>query len=555
MKILRDYQMAAIRGNEQFPGIVPSLEQHRSTLLVLPTGAGKTVVLAAVAANWTNGNVLCLAHRIELVDQMAETLKGELGYKPACEQGQRGVDPESMFSSGGVIVGSVQSMITDNRMRKFSRHPFGLIIVDEAHRATSPSYLKLVDRYRALDPQMRVLGVTATPRRTDGTALGMVFDSVAYEMTIVDGIDAGWLVDIHQKFAVVQQLKLDDVPMTRNEFGEMDFQIGALDKLLTQEGPLHEMSRPVLDSTERGEQAIIFASSVNHAHVWTAVLNHYRPGSAAAVDGTMLNTPDGPRQKIVKDYKAGNLQFLLNYGVFGEGFDAPNTSYVVMGRPTKSLLVYQQMLGRCTRPLPGVVDGKPTPEERKDSIAASAKPFATVLDFVGNSKLKIVSATDVLGGNYAVNVRDKADEIIGAKGNANVRDALNKAKANMLLEEEEERRLPVREAVAAVDLRYNLSDVDPFGSNGKSTPRKHKGRGGSTDAQVAALVNLGVSEEIALGYARKQAGAIMTSLRQKRCTVKQAATLRKFGYDPEKFNSITATEQISAIAANGWKRP
>jgi superfamily II DNA or RNA helicase len=539
MKTLRDYQHWSIYGNERFPGILPALEQHKSTLLVLPTGAGKTVVISKVANDWIKGNVLCLAHRIELVDQMADTLAGELCYRPAVEQGTRGLDIATLFAAGHVIVGSIQSMITERRARKFRDHPFGLIIIDEAHRATSPSYVKLVERYRELDPECRVLGVTATPNRTDGTALGLVFDSVAFEMNIVDGIDAGWLVDIHQKFAFVEDIDLSKVPLTRNEFGEMDFKQEDLEALLSQEGPLHAMSRPVLDCTKNGEQAIIFAASVSHAHLTAAVLNHYRPGCAAAIDGTMPNGPGQPRWEIVRRYREGSLQFLVNYGIATEGFDAPNTKFT-------------QMLGRCTRPLPGVVDGLPTPEERKDAIEASPKSCATVLDFVGNSKMQVVKATDVLGGNYDVDVRNAADEIIGARGGGSALDVLAKARASLLLEAEEARRRPIRNVVQAAHVNYHLRDVESFGPAPVASAPKIS-RGGSTDAQIAVLVNLGVDQERAASFGKRQAAVVIDKLRTQRCTVKQGRTLLKFGFNPDEFNVETASAQIDLIAKNGWR--
>lgn len=554
MKTLRDYQSWAINGNGSFPGILPALEKHQSTLATLATGLGKTVLISKTANDWTRGNVLCLAHRIELVDQMADTLAGELGYRPAVEQGLRGMDPECMFAAGHIVVGSIQSMITENRRKKFRKHPFGLIVIDEAHRATSPSYVKLVDGYRELYPDLRLLGVTATPNRTDGTALGLVFESVAFEMGITDGIDQGWLVDIHQKFAVVEDLDLSKIPLTKNEFGELDFKQTDLQDLLSQEGPLHAMSRPVLDSTQNGEQAIIFAASVSHAHLWAAVLNHYRPGCAAAIDGTMLKGEGQPRTEIVKRYKRGELQFLLNFNIATEGFDAPNTAFVIMGRPTKSVLVYTQMLGRCTRPLPGTVDGVDSPEGRKDAIAASAKPWATVLDFVGNSKHQVITATDVLGGNFDVDVRKSADDIIGAKGTGNVRDAIAKARANMLLEVEEEKRKPLRQVVQKVDLAYHLKDVDAFGGVATATVKRTR-RGTVTDGQIAALMNYGWTQEAAMGLQRKNAQAILNKLRAERCTDRQARTLRKYGYDPKDFNTDQAKQQIQAIADNGWKRP
>ena len=553
MKILRDYQGWAINGNAEFPGILPSLATHKSAIVVMATGTGKTVVISNVANSWTRGNVLCLAHRIELVDQMADTLAGDLGYRPSVEQGERGLDPETLFAAGHVVVGSIQSMISERRLKKFRKHPFGLIIIDECHRATSPSYVKLVDRYRELDPECRLLGVTATANRTDGTAMGLVFESCAFEMGIVQGIDAGWLVDIHQKFAVVEDLDLSKIPCTRNEFGEMDFKPADLEALLSQEGPLHAMSRPVLDSTTKGEQAIIFAASVQHARLWAAVLNHYRPGCAAAIDGTMAKGDGQPRTEIVRRYKSGHLQFLLNFNIATEGFDAPRTGLVIMGRPTKSLLVYMQMLGRCTRPLYGVVDGLGTPEERQDAIAASSKPYAVVLDFVGNSKHQVVTATDVLGGNFDVDVRDAADEIIGVRQNANVRDALNKGRASLLLEAEEERRKPLRNAVGSVSLNYRLNDVDPFGGSAQASAPKTS-RGGATDGQVAALVNMGVSRDEAVGYSKKQAGAVLKSMRAKRCTVPQARTLTQFGFDASMFNYDQASAKIQEIADNGWRK-
>ena len=347
MKTLRDYQGWAVGGNDKFPGVNAALQQHKSTLVVMATGLGKTVVVSKVASEWQRGNVLCLAHRIELVDQMAATLAGEIGYLPSVEQGVRR-RYGSALAGRQVIVGSIQSMISRKRINKFDKHPFGLVIIDEAHRAVSASYAKLLEKYRSIDPECRVMGVTATPNRTDGTALGLAFDSVAFEMHINDGIDAGWLVDVHQKFAILNEVDFGKIATSKNQFGEVDFKAEYLEKVMVEEKTLHEMSHPVLDMTKEGQQGIIFTASVAHAHLWAAVLNRYRPECAAAVDG---ETNREERAGYVHDFKQGKLQFLLNFNCFTEGFDAPMTQLVVMGRPTKSVLVYQQMLGRGTRRL------------------------------------------------------------------------------------------------------------------------------------------------------------------------------------------------------------
>lgn len=419
------------------------------------------------------------------------------------------------------------------------------ILVHNCHRSTSPSYTKLIDRYQQLDPECRVLGVTATPNRTDGTALGLVFESVAYEMAIIDGIDQGWLCDIHQKFCTLGEIDFSALRMTKNEFGEADFKREDLEQVLSEEKVLHEMSDPLLDLTQHGEQAIIFAASVAHAHLWAKVLNRSRNDCAKAVDGT---TDKVERHETVLAYREGKLQFLLNFDCFSEGFDAPSTSMIVMGRPTKSLLKYMQMLGRGTRPVSGCVDGIETPEGRKDSIAASAKPYLTVLDFVGNSRHKIVTSSDVLGGNYDIDIRNAANELLGAKP-GNVQNAINKARAIAAFEAEQRRRQEIKFRGTG----YELGDVNPFDAAPVGATME-KIRGSCTDGQVSFLVNLGIDRGTALKFSKKQAGAIISDLKEKRCTLRQANILRQYGYDPENFNVDSASAQIDEIKANGWKK-
>ena len=538
----RDYQAKCIQD------ALAALETHKSALVVMPTGTGKTLVFSKIAEQWSRGNTLVLAHRIELVDQAAQSIAKELGYTPVIEQGNRGCDPEFLHQGGVIVVGSIQSMITKRRMDKFRRVPFGLLIIDECHRATSSGYRRLIAYYRELDPELRVLGVTATPNRTDGTALGIVFDHVAFEMNILDGIDNGWLVDIHQKFGVLGEVDFSKLRTTKNQFGEVDFNPDDLEKVMTEEKSLHEMSKPVLDTTEDGRQAIIFTASVAHAHLWAMVLNRYRPGCAVAVDGT---TDKEERKRAIYMFREGKIQFLLNYNLFTEGFDAPNTAMIVMGRPTKSLLVYCQMLGRGTRVLPGVVDGVPTVEGRKDAIAASSKPFVTVLDFVGNSRHKIISATDVLGGNYDVDVKETANRRLG-KNAGNVREEMKKARAAMILAAEERKRM----GMVFEDVEYSLQEVSPFDASLVGVVSKpQEGRGTITDNQLGFLIKLGIPYKTAVKYSRGQAGAVLSAKKQKSCTAPQAKVLRKFGYNPENFNVETASKQIDAIKSNGWRRP
>lgn len=543
VRTLRDYQ------DQAKSAVQTDFALHNSCALVLATGLGKTVVLSRIAQEWTGRNVLVLAHRIELVDQAAESIANEIGYMPVIEQAERGCDPDLLHQGGQIICGSIQTMCSARRLRKFSRFPFGLVIIDECHRAVSKSYRDFLEHFWKLNPDMRVLGVTATPNRTDGKALGLVFQKESFQMGIVPGIDQGWLVDVHQKFGIVEEVDFSKIACTRNEFGERDFKQEDLERVLSEEGPLQAMSQPVLDITRDGQQAIIFSAGVNHAHLWAMVLNRYRPGCAAAVDGS---TERGLRNQLVRRYKEGELQFLLNFGVFTEGFDAPNTQFVIMGRPTQSLLTYTQMLGRGTRPLPGVVDGIPTPEGRRDAISLSAKPYLTVLDFVGNSKHKIVSAVDVLGGNYSLEDKELAAKRLKNK-TGNVREEIRKAKAAMVLLQEEEKRKNIKVAQGSVG--YQLKDVSPFEHGavpvGGSVKTK---RGTLTDAQLNALQALGCPYGDVVSFSRKQAGAVITDLRKKRCTLNQAKVLKRAGYDPSKYNTESASRIIDTLKENGWRR-
>src|SRR5262249_4163797 len=156
------------------------------------------------------------------------------------------------------------------------------------------------------------------------------------------------------------------------------------------------------------KQALWFCASVAHAKKTAGVLGRYSTGGVQFLSG---DTPREARRRLVDAYKTGQIQHLVNCALFLEGFDAPGTYAIVMGRPTKSVALYMQVLGRGTRPLPGIVDGLERAEDRRTAIAMSAKPNMLVIDFAGNAgRHKIVQASDVLGGKYAPPVREYAKQ-------------------------------------------------------------------------------------------------------------------------------------------------
>lgn len=550
MRTLRPYQ------EEALAAVRRELEAAASTLLVLPTGCGKTVVMAKLASEWGRGNVLLLAHRIELLEQARDKLGAELGYQPVIEQARRGMDLDCLWQGGAVLVASVQTMRGEKRLEKFKDHPFDLILVDEAHHATAKSYRTVVDHFLALNPSCKVVGVTATPRRTDNAALGTIFASCAYQYPVLRAVEDGWLVPVRQQVVTVEGVDFSGVRVTRNEFGEADFHQADLEAILIEEEPLHALARPVIEQAG-GRRGVLFTAGVAHAHLLAAVLNRERQGCAAAVDGT---TDPARRAQVLEDFAAGNLQFLTNFNIFTEGWDCPPASLVVMGRPTKSVLVYTQMLGRVLRPLDGVVDGHADAADRRMAILTSEKPYALCMDFVGNSRHKVVTSADVLGGDYDLEVIERAkknmdpqsddgdpDSEDGERRPADVIDQLRKARAELLLEKEQEARRHIRAQV-----RYSADEVDPFGGGGPGTREVERTRGGSSDAQIAFLVNLGVERATAAGYTRRQASAVIEKLKAERCTKKQRAILERFGEDAD-VNFDQASAVIDEIARGGWR--
>lgn len=554
-KTLRDYQSEAIACiNRDFAAGV------RSCLLVLAVGLGKTVCFARLASEWRDGNVLVLAHRIELLDQAADKLQSELGYRPPIEQGERGLDCDDVQAGGNVIVGSVQTMKNMKRMEKYRSNPFGLVIIDECHRSTAASYKRVMDICVEFNPKCKFLGVTATPNRTDGTALGIVFDKVSYTMNIFDGIDKGWLVPVSLKSVYLPEDAVDfsNITMKRNEFGEMDFDQSQLESVLTEEGPLHAMQKPILELCTG--QTLVFSAGVTHAHLLAKIMNRYRPGCAAAVDG---KTEIRQRNEITNWYRESKLQYLVNNDIYREGFDVPETVYVVMGRLSKSILVITQKLGRGTRPLPGVVDGWSTPAERKAAIAASAKKECVVIDFVGNTRHRPASCIDALGGDYDVKVKELAAEMAKDGNKQDVKDLLEKARISKIMGDlrafddamaaAEKKKEDARKRIVAKNVRYEVRQLQSWDDVGDVGNEVKTNRGGSTEKQVQLLVGLGVKYETAAGYGKKQAGAVIDSLRKTRCTVKQANILREFGHEPAGVNMEQASAIIDGIKARGWK--
>ena len=374
-----------------------------STLVVMPTGAGKTILFAHLIRSCFPRRALVLAHREELVFQAADKIHKVTGFECAVEMAELYAEMSGMFTTPQVVVSTIQTQCSgadgSGRMSRFDPAMFGLLIVDEGHHATATTYRRVIEYYRR-NPALKVLGVTATPDRADEVALGQVYETVAFDYEILNAIDDGWLVPIQQQLVEVSGLDFSAVRTTAGDLNGAD-----LARVMEEERNLHEIAGPTIEIVG-SRRALVFAASVAHAERLCDILNRHRKGCAGWVCG---KTDKDERRKTLAAFSAGEFQYVVNVGVLTEGFDDPGVEVIVMGRPTKSRSLYSQMVGRAMRPLPGLVDGVESAEERRMAISGSKKPACLVVDFVGNSgRHKLMTSADILGGNVSDEAVERA---------------------------------------------------------------------------------------------------------------------------------------------------
>lgn len=302
------------------------------TLLVLPTGCGKTIVFAKVTEDCVrNGDrVLILAHRGELLEQAADKILQTTGLNCAVEKAEQ----SCLGSWFRITVGSVQSLMRETRLARFPEEYFDTIIIDEAHHCISDSYQRVLHHF----PEAKVLGVTATPDRGDMKNLGQVFESLAYEYTLPKAIKEGYLSPIK---AVTIPLRVD---LTGVGVQSGDFKAGDLGTALD---PYLEQIAAEMENYCREKKTVVFLSLVKTSQKFRDILVSH--GFRAAE----VNGESQDRAEILRDFAAGKYNVLCNSMLLTEGWDCPDVDCVVVLRPTKVRGLYCQMVGRGTRLAPG----------------------------------------------------------------------------------------------------------------------------------------------------------------------------------------------------------
>lgn len=492
---------------------------HTRTLLVLPTGTGKTIVFASVAADQVRAGdrVLILAHRGELLEQAADKLQRSTGLVSAVEK----AESTCLNSWFRVVVGSVQTLQRTARLERFPRDYFGTIIIDEAHHAITDGYRRILDYFESA----KVLGVTATPDRGDMRNLGEVFDSLAYEYKLTDAIKEGYLCKIMAQ-TIPLQLDISSVTLSGGDYAVADLGT-ALD-------PYLEQIAAEMAVRCKGRKTVVFLPLIRTSQKFRDLLN------AKGFRAAEVNGQSADRKEVLADFDAGKYNVLCNSMLLTEGWDCPSVDCVVVLRPTKVRSLYSQMVGRGTRLSPGKTD-------------------LLLLDFLWmTDKHELCRPADLVCEDRTV-ARQMTEHLAETGCPEDIEEAAAQASEDVVAQREEalakqleEQRRKKAKLVDPLQYEMSIQAEDLAGY----VPAFGWEAGPPSEQQTAALEKLGILPD-AVESAGK-AALLLDRLNKRRdeglTTPKQIRCLEKYGFQHVGTWSFEAARHmIDRIAAQGWR--
>lgn len=493
----------------------------RRTLLVLPTGCGKTIVFCKLTEDVVSkgDRVLIMAHRGELLDQAADKMMKATGLHCAVEKAEE----TCLGSWFRVTVGSVQTLMREKRLEQFAPDYFDTIIVDEAHHCLSESYQRVLNHFS----DAKVLGVTATPDRGDMRNLGQYFESLAYEYSLPRAIREGYLSPI-KALSIPLQLDLSGVGIQSGDFKAGDLGT-ALDPYL------HSIADEMLAHCA-DRKTVVFLPLVATSQKFRDILNQ-KGFRAAEVNGSSAD-----RAEILADFEAGKYNVLCNSMLLTEGWDCPSVDCIVVLRPTKVRSLYCQMVGRGTR-------------------LAEGKDHLLLLDFLWHTDrhelchpAHLICESPEVAAKMTKNVEEAGCPV-------DIEEAEQKASEDVIAEREAalaqklaEMKKRKRQLVDPLQFEMSIQAEDLAGY----VPSFGWEMGPASDKQRSTLEKLGICPD-EIDNAGK-AAMLLDKLDKRRIagltTPKQIRFLESRGFQHVgtwQFNE--AKRLIDRIAANSWKIP
>lgn len=494
---------------------------RQKTLLVLPTGCGKTVVFAKIAEECVrNGDrVLVLAHRGELLSQAADKIAKVARLGCAIEKAEETCEG-SLFR---IVAGSVQTLMREKRLARFSGDYFGTIIVDEAHHCVSSSYQKVLQHF----DKAKVLGVTATPDRGDMRDMGEYFESLAYEYTLPRAIKNGYLCPIK---AVTIPLKID---LAGVSIQSGDFKAGDLGSAL--DPYLEDIARKMQEYCQ-DKRTVVFLPLVKTSQKFRDILNQ-NGFQAAEVNGSSQD-----REEILRDFENGRYNVLCNSMLLTEGWDCPSVDCVVVLRPTKVRSLYCQMVGRGTRLSPG-------------------KDHLLLLDFLWHTErhelchpASLICQDKETAAQMTLNLENAAMPIDIEEAEQKASEDVVAQREEALAKQLEEMRSRKGRLVDPLQFEMSIQAEDLSGY----VPSFGWEMAPPTEKQIKALENQGISAESVdcAGKADKLLDRLAKRRQAGLARPKQIRQLENRGFQHVgTWTFEQADKMISRIAANGWRTP
>lgn len=370
----------------------------RRQLIVHATGGGKTVVASMLRQHHDfRGKIMFLTHREKLANQTEATFQwANPGYMIGMEMADRRSAPMDTF-----IIGSVPTLgkSKSERIKKFDPAEFSAVISDEAHHAISPEWMRVLDYFGLLEPDtphgILSLGMTATPNRADGNGLRRLFDEIVHTWSLMDGIDAGYLADL-EYYKIKTHTNLDGVKTRAG-----DWAAGELEKTVNTPERNAQIVREWFARCQR-QKTLAFCVDVQHA------LDLAEAFKAHGVAAEAVWGEDPDRNQKFDRFRDHESTLLTNCQLATEGFDDWSIMWGIMARPTRSALLYQQMLGRLTRIPPEVRQQYRTLWKAEEAGFEIAKRCAGVLDFVDNCRHPAVSLPYLIGLPAEMDIKGKS---------------------------------------------------------------------------------------------------------------------------------------------------
>jgi superfamily II DNA or RNA helicase len=359
MKLFRPYQTDASTA------ILNTWAKHRSCITVVATGGGKTLIAAGTAAKIKDkGRILFLANRNELCSQPLDVFAEQCGIKPALE---KATDYASLDAQ--VVIGSIQTMSRTKRLERWPKDHFGYIFCDEAHGAVAESWKRIFNHF----DRAKLCGITATPFRSDSKDLTDIFEVEAYRKDLFSLVDEGYLVSPDYVDKLSSAISLAQVRVKQTTEGK-DYDLGdAADAI----EPYFDAIAKELKDKYDNRHILAFLPLVASSQKFV------RACQAAGLNAIHVDGEDPSREQKLEAFKKGQITLLSNSNLLHTGVDMPVCDCTLNLRPTKSKVLYAQIIGRSTRTVPGLIDsldGLSGASARLQAIADSQKPKAYILD-------------------------------------------------------------------------------------------------------------------------------------------------------------------------------